>query len=198
MPATAQQMKQLVQVAREAVADFKEDDADLRRIAFERILDHMLSGDAPDAAAASNGAAEDDWPPRTKVRRAGLIAMYFGIDAESAAELFDLSNRKPRLQLASNQVPKDVIRAIETIALLVAGARAAVGLETTVEDITEAAIAHRPMIPMDDRGLIPVPKVLQQMDEIAVLGEPGRANRIVRLKALGVEAAKERAAALAG
>ena len=195
MAATARQMKELVQAAREAVADFEEDDADLRRIAFERILDHMLTG-APDAAA-SNGAAEDDWPPRTKVRRAGLIAMYFGIDAEKAVDLFDLSNRKPRLQLASNQVPGDAIQAIKEIALLIAGARAAVGLETTVEDITESISAHHAMIPMDNRGLLSVPNTLEQMDEIAVLGAPGRANRVVRLKARGVEAAKERAAELA-
>ena len=196
MPATVQQMKELVQVAREAVADFKEDDADLRRIAFERILDHMLVS-APDDASASNGAAEDDWPPRTKSRRAGLVGLYFEIDPERAAELFDLSGQIPKLRLTSNQVPKDTVRAIRAIALLVAGTRAAVGLETTVEDIVEMATAHRPMIPMDDRGLTSVPKVLEQMDEVAVLGEPGRANRIVRLKARGVEAAKECAAALA-
>ena len=196
MPATVQQMKELVQVAREAVADFGEGDAELRKIAFERILDHMLAG-APDDASASNGASEDDWPPRTKSRRAGLVGLYLGIDPERAAELFDLSGQIPKLQLTSSQVPKDAIQAIRAITLLVAGARAAVGLETTVEDITESATAHSPMIPMDDRGSIPVPNVLAQMGEIAVLGAPGRANRIVRLKARGVEAAKERAAALA-
>lgn len=196
MPATVQQMKELVQVAREAVADFEEGDAELRKIAFERILDHMLAG-APDDTSASNGAAEDDWPPRTKSRRAGLVGLYLGIDPERAAELFDLSGQIPKLRLTSNQVPNDTIRAIRTIALLVAGARAAVGLETTVEDIVELATVHRPMISTDDRGLISVPKFLEQMDEVAVLGEPGRANRIVRLKASGVEAAKECAAALA-
>lgn len=199
MPATAQQMKELVQVAREAVADFEEDDADLRRIAFERVLDHMLAG-APDDASASNGASEDDWPPRTKSRRAGLVGLYFGIDPERAAELFDLSDQIPRLQLTSSQVPKDAIQAIRAITLLVAGAGAAIGLETTVEDITTSTRAHRSMIPMDERRPISVSLVsnaLEKMDEVAVLGEPGRANRIVRLKARGVEAAKECAAALA-
>ncbi len=199
MPATVQQMKELVQVAREAVSDFEEGDAELRKIAFERILDHMLAG-APDGASASNGASEDDWPPRTKSRRAGLVGLYLEIDPERAAELFDLSGQIPKLQLTSSQVPKDAIQATRAVALLVAGARAAIGLETTVEDITVSTRAHGSMIPMEDRRPISVSlvsKALEQMDEVAVLGEPGRANRIVRLKARGVEAAKECAAALA-
>ena len=190
MPATAQQMKQLVQVAREAVSDFKEADADLRRIAFERILDHMLNDDGPDAAAASNGAVEDDWPPRTKVRRAGLIAMYFGIDAEKAVDLFDLSDRDPVLRLSPAQVPDKKTDATRLITLLVAGARAAIGLDTTTAHIRSALEGQDAL----DAGNFAT--TLAAMEEIVLLGEPGQHNRVVRLKALGVVEAKERAAHL--
>lgn len=189
MPATAQQMKELIQVAREAVADFKEDDADLRRIAFERILDHMLAG-APDGASASNGAPEDDWPPRTKSRRAGLVGLYLEIDPERAAELFDLSGREPLLRLQPAQVPDAKTAATRLIALLVAGARAALGLDTTTAHIRDALEDHETL---DSANFA---NTLSAMEEIVLLGEPGQHNRVVRLKATGVDEAKKRAARL--
>lgn len=189
MPATVQQMKELVQVAREAVADFKEDDADLRRIAFERILDHMLAG-APDGAAASNGAAEDDWPPRTKSRRAGLVGLYFGIDPERAAELFDLSGREPLLRLQFARVPDEKTAATKLITLMVAGARAALGLDTNTAHIRDA---------LEDHGVLDSANfadALSEMGAFVLLGEPGQYNRVVRLKGIGVYEAKECAARL--
>lgn len=189
MPASAQQMKELVQVAREAVADFEEDDADLRRIAFERILDHMLAG-APDGTSASNGAPEDDWPPRTKSRRAGLVGLYFGIDPERAVELFDLSGRDPLLRLQSAQVPDAKTAATRLITLLVAGARAALGLDTTTAHIRDALEGHDAPDPGNFAS------TLSAMEEIVLLGEPGQHNRVIRLKATGVDEAKKRAARL--
>lgn len=189
MPATAQQMKELVQVAREAVADFEEDDADLRRIAFERILDHMLAS-APYAASASNGAPEDDWPPRTKSRRAGLVGLYFGIDPERAAEMFDLSGREPLLRLQFAQVPEAKTAATRLTALLVAGARAALGLDTTTAHIRDALEYHDALDPGNFSS------TLAMMEGIVLLGEPGQRNRVVRLKAIGVDEAKECAARL--
>ena len=194
MPATAQQMKQLVQVAREAVADFKEDDADLRRIAFERILDHMLTGDAP-VTFEQNGAvivdeSEDDWPPKTEVRRADLVANYFGFETHDARALFDLSGRDPLLRLPPTQIPAKKTDATALIALLVAGARAALGLDTTTEHVRSALSEHDAL----DAGTFVT--TLSGMEEIVLLGDPGRHNRVVRLKAIGVVEAKERATRL--
>ena len=189
MPATVQQMKELVQVAREAVADFEEGDAELRKIAFERILDHMLAG-APGDASASNGASEDDWPPRTKSRRAGLVGLYFGIDPERAAEMFDLSGREPLLRLQPAQVPDAKTAATRLATLLVAGARAALGLDTTTAHIRDALEDHEALDPANFAN------TLSAMEEIVLLGEPGQHNRVVRLKASGVVGAKERAARL--
>ena len=204
MAATAQQMKQLVQVAREAVADFEEGDADLRRIAFERILDHMLNGDAPDAFAR-NGAAiaddlEDDWPPKTKVRRTDLVSVYFDIEPEQVAALFDLSDDEPILHLSPEQVPQSAESATRMIALLVLAARAALGLDTTIQEISEAIGDHRARLPASSelfaafRGL---EYELQQMREITLLGQCGRPDLVVRLNSAGVEAARKRAGELA-
>lgn len=204
MPATAQQMKQLVQVAREAVSDFKEADADLRRIAFERILDHMLTGDGPDAFE-QNGAViidepEEDWPPKTKVRRTDLVSLYFEIEPEHVAALFDLSDDEPILHLSPEQVPQSAESATRLIALLVLAARAALGLDTTIQEISEAIRDHRARVPASSelfaafRGL---EYELQQMREIILLGQCGRPDLVVRLNSAGVEAARERAGELA-
>lgn len=204
MAATAQQMKQLVQVAREAVADFEEDDADLRRIAFERILDHMLNGDPPDAIK-HNGAAiaddpEDDWPPKTKIRRTDLVSVYFDIEPEQVAALFDLSDDEPILHLSPEQVPQSAESATRMIALLVLAARAALGLDTTIQEISEAIGDHRARLPASSelfaafRGL---EYELQQMREITLLGQCGRPDLVVRLNSAGVEAARKRAGELA-
>lgn len=204
MPATAQQMKELVQVAREAVADFKEDDADLRRIAFERVLDHMLNGGAP-AGFRQNGAVvvdepEDDWPPKTKIRRTDLVSVYFEIETEHVATLFELSDDEPILHLSSDQVPQSAESATRLIALLVLGSRAALGLDTTIQEISEAIRDHRARVPASSelftafRGL---EYELQQMKEVTLLGQCGRPDLIVRLNAAGVEAARKQAGELA-
>ena len=181
---------ELVAQARDAVSVLGDEDTELRRIAFERVLDHLLgngNGVVPQTPATETATEPDDEPIdgalATEQQRVDAAARYFDIAPAEVRELFDLSNGEPRLVLHSNKLPRGKAEAVREIALLVCGVRTAVGLDTGSQHIRRASDDFNKL----DRNFM---TVLGEMDMIAVLGKPGSKNRLVRMRVIGAEAAR--------
>ena len=203
MRAGVKELAELVATASEATADL--DDADLRRTAFERVLDHLLrNGDNKDSQDASVGSAlrpevpdavADDHADQVfadEQQRVDVVARYFKIEPEDVGHIFDLSSEEPELAIHSNKLDAQKSPAVREICLLVAGARTALGQDTATSHIRSAADHYGRL----DAGNFM--KTLSAMSEISVLGRPGSPNRVVRMKALGAEMSQALAQRLLG
>ena len=203
MRAGVKELADLVATAREATAEL--DDADLRRTAFERVLDHLLrNGDDKELQYASVGSA-----PRSETsdaaaadfadevfadeqQRVDEVSRYFKIEPEDVGHIFDLSSDEPELAIHSSKLDAQKSPAVREICLLVAGARTALGQDTATSHIKSAADHYGRL----DTGNFM--KTLSAMPEISVLGKPGSPNRVVRMKALGAEMSQAVAQRLLG
>ena len=184
---------ELVAQARDAVSVLGEEDRELRRIAFERVLDHLLgngnggNGVAPQTPAATAATKPTNDPIdgvlATEQQRVDAAARYFQIEPDEVRELFDLSGEEPELVVNSGKLPKEINEAVREIALLVGGVRTAVGLETGSQTIREVVDAYGKL----NRHFM---ETLSKAREIAVLGKPSSRDRLVRMRAIGAEAAR--------
>ena len=183
----------LVAQAREAASVLTDDDKDLRPIAFERVLEHLLGlgngggqlGGAPQLTQpGSADSAPTDAILGTEQQRVDAASRYFDIDPEQVHELFNLKGEEPQLVLHSNKLAKGYAAAVREIAFLVCGIRTATGLDTGSQHIKQAAA---------DLGKLDAPNfmtTLGNMKEIAVLGKQGSPNRAIRMRVTGAEAAR--------
>ncbi len=183
----------LVTQARDAASVLgEEEDKELRRIAFERVLDHLLGNGGGNGSAPQVPAVEP--PPKparepidgvlaTEQQRVDAAARYFQIEPDEVRELFDLRGEEPDLVVNSGKLSKEMNEAVREIALLVGGVRTAVGLETGSQTIREVADAYGKL----DRHYM---ETLSKAKEIAVLGKPSSRNRLIRMRAIGAEAAR--------
>lgn len=191
MPATTKELENLVTKAQEAT---KHLDGELRRAAFERILDHLLSASTGPAPATSipqegpqnarTGEETADGVLAGEQQRIDALARYFKISPEDVHHIFDLSEEEPRLAMSTRHLPGAKSQATREIALLVAGALTALGIQTTTSLVRAAA---------DDYGKYDSANfmtTLTSLDEISVLGKRRSSNRIIRMKVSGVEAAQ--------
>ena len=177
---------ELVAQARDAVSVLGDEDTELRRIAFERVLDHLLgNGNGVVRAEPARKLVEEpiDAVLGTAQQRVDAAARYFDIDPERVRELFDLSGDEPQLVLPPDKLPRDRAAAVREIALLIGGVRTAVGLATGTSHIRQAVSDYQKL---DDDFMT----TLGAMDKVAVLGKPGSRNRLVRMRAIGAEAAR--------
>ena len=192
MPTAASDLAQLVATAREATEDLA--DADLRKVAFERVLDHLLKNgegrtalDAagptePSVAAVPSDAAESaDRVFADAQQRKDAVARYFKITPEQVVHIFEVSNEEPNLVIHTSKLATPKSTAVREICLLITGARTALGQETATSHIRSASDHYGRL----DSGNFM--KTLGQMTEISVLGRPGSPNRVIRMKALGAE-----------
>ena len=182
---------ELVAQAREAASVLTDDDKDLRPIAFERVLEHLLgNGDTRSEGAPqvtpSAGPTPDpvDSILATEQQRVDAAARYFDIDPDQVRELFDLSGNEPKLVLPSRKLANGKAAAVREITLLVCGVRTAVGLDTGTQHIRQAADDFNKLDPANFMTTI------SGMDQIAVLGKPGSPNRLIRMRAIGAEKAR--------
>lgn len=197
MHTRAEELKAIVNdawVATEALAD---EDSVIRHTAFERLLDHLLvdNHSFPTNEESQNGEREShtssslatnnalDTSYATGAQRAEAVGRYFDITADAAADLFELSNEVPELQIANRSLPESKAEAVRVIALLVCGVRTALGLETGSTDIRQIAEKYK----KTDSNFA---RYLSDMPEIALRGKPGSQNRAVRMRVLGAEAAR--------
>ncbi len=191
MPTSTDELVTLVTKAQQATNNL---DSELRRVAFERVLDHLLSNSAAADAARPNRQASRDVAGVAKPdadgvladtqQRIDAIARYFKISPEVVYHIFDTSEEDPKLVLSTKQLAEAKAQATREITLLVGGALTALGLQTTTSQIREVA---------DDYGKLDSPNfmtTLTNLEEISVLGKPRSPNRIIRMKVAGVEAAQ--------
>lgn len=190
-------MKQVVDEAFAAIAGISsEHDSELRRIAFERVLDALL-GDA--ASNGESGATAPTGPApaiddgfATEDQRTQAIAAYLRITPQEASDLFDVGEVEPRLQVNSQRLAVGKSPATKQITLLVAAARDALGLRTGTADIRAAADDLRKY---DKNNFT---RTMQEIEEVALRGKPGSRNREIRLRLVGTEAARQLAQELVG
>lgn len=187
---TTEQLTAIVERVREATKSLSGDEFRLREIAFEKLLEHELSNGGPSNGAATLAPLETpadtdslDTSYSTPEMRAEAVARYFGISQEDAFDLFDLSSDEPVLQIQSSKLDTSVAGAVREIALLVCGARTALGIETGSKDIREPADQYK-------RFDSNFNKHLTDFDLIAVRGKSRSPNRLVRMRVIGAEAAR--------
>ncbi len=203
MTTRAEELKAIVDDAWAATAALSECDTGVRQVAFERLLNHLLAGgglpaangdEAAPSIAASSAQPDVSTEPiddsyATEEQRAEAVARFFDIAPAEASDMFDLTEPTPMLQLPSKKLPEVRAEAIRKIALLVCGARTALGLDTGSKDIRQAAEEYQKY----DRNFMPV---LTEMSELAMRGKPHSKNRLVRLRVIGMEEARGLAASL--
>ena len=201
MPTDVRELKKLVRDAKQATAELE--NADLRRVAFERVLDHLLGNGADDARAASGcdpirdtstttASPDADEAFADEQQRVDAIATYFKIAPDHVDHLFDASEEAPALALHSSSLDGTSAGATRQIALLVAGSRTALGKRTTTSHIREVVEGYRRLDSSNFMG------TLAGMTELSVLGGARSPNRVVRMKVTGAEKARDLAQRLIG
>lgn len=184
--ATGAKLKDLLKSAADAISDIK--DEEMKRIAFERVLDHLLKTD--DSGSAAGNGARDSLPTdeatvdsslASEQQRIDEVASYFGIGSEQVSDLFDLSEENPRLLLSSGELSESKAQGTREIALLITGVRTALGRDTHTDHIRGVADYYGKL---DSKNFM---KILNSMPHLALLGKPRSPNRAVRMKVRGAE-----------
>lgn len=203
MSTRTDELKAIVDDAWAATETLSQCDVGVRQAAFERLLSHLLANDtssganedqiARSATAAHVSAGTPSEPIddtyATQEQRAEAVSRFFDITPEEASDLFDLTQPDPKLQLPSKKLPEARTDAVRKIALLMCGARTALGIETGSKDIRQVAEDYRKY----DRNFM---SVLTEMPELAVRGKSHSKNRLVRMRVIGTEEARTLAASL--
>lgn len=189
--ATGANLQELLKSAEEAVEVIKDDER--KRIAFERVLDHLLKTTDGNQAGEARPPAPpvNDTPPpvdsafASEQQRIDAVAEYFGVDPEQVPDLFDLSDEDPGLRLGSNKLSKSKASSTREIALLITGVRTALGRDTNTEIIREFTDEYGRLDPSNFM------KILNNMPQLSLLGKRRSSNRAVRMKFLGAEATRK-------
>lgn len=180
---------EVVERAEEAALAAK--DPARQRIAFRRLLDHLLSGTpSPPPANGSDPLrpseqADAERPLGSRQQRSDEVATYFGVDPEQVGDLFELSDDEPQLVLSPKHLGDKGASATRKVALLMTAVRSALGLDTSTAHIREAAKRLHAIDPANFNA------TLAKMPELALMGAPGGKSRPVRLKTTGVARARE-------
>ncbi len=166
-----------------------------REIAFKLVLEAMLRNPGTASAAAEstnsegasapNGASTHDDIYATPELRMDAISSYLEIRADEIEILFGLGSTEPTLQIDPAQLAHPKGTATREIALLLLGSRTALGIETHLEDIRRVAEQYRKYDPGN------FAKTLQSSPEFVVLGKPRSSQRTVRLRGVGLSAARK-------
>lgn len=187
---TTEQLTAIVERVREATKSLSGDEFRLREIAFEKLLEHELTNGGSSNGAATPSTEEPqaeiespDSSYSTPEMRAEAVARYFKIDSEEARDIFDLTADAPTLDLPSRKIEGSKAAAVRQIALLICGARTALGLETGTVHIREAADNYNKADPN-------FMTYLTNFDKIAVRGKKSSPNRLVRMRVIGAEEAQ--------
>ena len=194
MSSTEPDLAKIVRRAAEGAA--AAEDPEWQKVAFARLLDHLLS-DAPSPISANgidphglSGPADAESPLGSPRQRSDEVAMFFGIDPERVGDVFELADEEPQLVLSQKHLGAKSAPATRKVALLVIGVRSALGLDTSTDHIRESAKRLHVIDPANFNG------TLAKMPELALMGSPGAKSRPVRLKTAGVARARELVAEL--
>lgn len=203
MPTDIDELAGIVATAEKATEELG--NADLRKVAFERVLDHLLkngdSGPAGEHVTATpvqaptpvqTARSSADGVFADEQQRVDAIARYFNIEPEEVGHIFETSGEEPVLQVHTGGLAGSRAVATREIALLIGGARTALGQDTETSHIRSAVDEYGKL----DSGNFM--KTLGAMSEISVLGRRGSPNRLVRMKVHGAEKARTLAQRLIG
>ena len=203
MPTDVDELAGIVATAEKATEELG--NADLRKVAFERVLDHLLkngdSGPAGEHVTATpvqaptpvqTARSSADGVFADEQQRVDAIARYFNIEPEEVGHIFETSGEEPVLQVHTGGLAGSRAVATREIALLIGGARTALGQDTETSHIRSAVDEYGKL----DSGNFM--KTLGAMSEISVLGRRGSPNRLVRMKVHGAEKARTLAQRLIG
>lgn len=196
--ATGANLQELLKSAEEAVEVIKDDER--KRIAFERVLDHLLKkadnsqavGARPPAPPVHNASPPVDGAFASEQQRIDTVAEYFGIDPEQVADIFDVSGEDPVLTIHSSKLPEAQASATRHIALLITGVRTALGRDTDTGHLRQVADNYSRLSSSNFMT------TLAKMSELSLLGKRGSQKRLVRMKVRGAEKAGELAKQLVG
>ena len=136
MPTDVDELAKLVATAKQATDSL--DGTDLRRVAFERVLEHLLQNGTDGTsthtgrerlaeASAERTSHSADGAFAEEQQRVDAISNYFKIAPENVLHVFDASEEEPALVVHTKQLPDSKAIATREITLLVAGARTALG-----------------------------------------------------------------------
>lgn len=197
MPSDVKELAEIVSTAKQATEELV--DTDLHRVAFERVLDHLLKNGDSDAAGDPVAAIpvqaatpSADGVFADEQQRVDAIARYFKIEPDEVGYIFATSGEEPVLQVHTGGLAGSKAEATREIALLIGGARTSLGLDTSTSHIRLAVDEYRKL---DSRNFM---AILGAMSEISVLGRRGSPNRLVRMKVHGAEKARTLAQRLIG
>lgn len=201
MATGVQELKGLVDTAKQATAGLES--SELRRVAFERVLEYLLTngtedtpvrerGDTPKPASSQTDFQSADGAFAEEQQRIDAIASYFRITPEEVLDIFDPTADEPALNLPTAYLSDTKTAATREISLLIAGARTALGQETSTSHIRSEADNYGKLDSKHFMG------VLRDMPEIHLLGKRGSRNRVIRMKVPGAEKAQELAQRLVG
>jgi len=169
-----------------------------REAAFKLVLEAMLrngqDGTTHPGAAAQGAGPVDAFEAAfaTVDQRAYAIADYLNVGYEDALALYSLDEVDPVLQVSKSRLSNSCAEATREVALLVAAARAALGLDTEPEHVREAA-EHLNVLDAANFG-----PTLAQFDAVALLRPTSNTNRLVRLRGRGLEQVRFLAARIVG
>ena len=183
-------LQDLLKSAEDAISVIE--DEEMKRIAFERVLDHMLKTD--DSGSAAGNGARDSLPSDEEAADSSLaseqqrideVASYFGIDSERVSDIFDLSDADPGLRFSSSLLSQGKAPGTREIALLITGARTALGRDTHTNHIKATSYDYGKL---DSNHFM---ETLNDMPQLSLLGKRHSPNRTVRMKFIGAEEAKK-------
>lgn len=195
---TGTNLKEILKSAEEAVTVIE--DEDRRRIAFERVLDHLLNTSDGNQTADGRSPVPSigveqpmvDSAFASEQQRTDEIAQYFGIEPEQVPDVFDLSEEDPRLTLAKAKLNQSKANGTRDIALLVTGMRTALGRDTDTEHIRVAAVDYGKL---DSSNFM---QTLATMTQLSLLGKSSSPRRAVRMKIRGAEEARKLVRSIVG
>jgi hypothetical protein len=164
--------------------------ADLRSVAFGKVVDLLAEVTQPQPAAAPGSGPAVRASRAGSVRRSGdkleSIATAFGVDRELVDDTFHLDGDEIRLSITSGQLDSHMGRAAQQIAVLVAAARQAAGDD---EEWTDTATIRAVANDFDKLNRHFAEQLDELRDVFSFAGN-GRGRR-VKVKRTGYERAGE-------
>lgn len=174
--------------ATDVVAD--QVDPSTREAAFKMLLEAMLRNGAP--IPAPGGESEPESQPQNGVGEQRVaadlgysLADMFGISPEDVPYLFDVTDGEPKLVLDHRKLSRESAAATRELTLLVCASRDALRLSTSTTLIRSVADEYDRL---DSANFM---STLHSMDEVAVRGFSSSRDSTLRLRAVGVDAARE-------
>lgn len=161
-----------------------------REAAFKLVLEAMLRDGA--SSPAPGGDSELESQPQNgvgAVRAAAdlgySLADMFGISPEDVPNLFELTDGEPKLILDHRKLSRESATATRELTLLVCAARDALRLSTSTTLIRSVVEEYGRL---DSSNFM---STLRSMDEVVVRSRPRSRDSTLRLRKVGVDAARE-------